>query len=90
MANVGELPYEVLVTAPKFGLREEIEFAPVFVLKTTFQKEIWRPLRTGCNEKRAARTKFVVFQLLIGLVPFDIIITFAVAFVVAPRIYRCA
>ena len=40
MANVGELPYEVLGTAPKFGLREEIEFAPVFVLKTTLQKEI--------------------------------------------------
>ena len=40
MANVGELPYEVLRTAPKFGVREEIEFAPVFVLKTTLQKEI--------------------------------------------------
>ena len=40
MANVGELPYEVLGTAPKFGLREEIEFAPVFVLKTTLQNEI--------------------------------------------------
>ena len=90
MANVGELPYEVLGTAPKFGLREEIEFAPVFVLKTTLQEEIWLRVRTGCNEKRAARTKFVVFQLLIGLVPFDIIIAFAVAFVVAPRIYRCA
>ena len=40
MANVGELPYEVLATAPNFGLREEIEFAPVFVLKTTLQEEI--------------------------------------------------
>ena len=40
MANVGELPYGVLGTAPKFGLREEIEFAPVFVLKITLQEEI--------------------------------------------------
>ena len=24
MANIGELPYQVLGTAPKFGLREEI------------------------------------------------------------------
>ena len=40
MANEGELPYEVLGTAPKFGLREEIEFVPVIVLKTTLQKEI--------------------------------------------------
>ena len=29
MANIGELPYGVLGTAPKFGLREEIEFVPV-------------------------------------------------------------
>ena len=30
MANIGELPYGVLGTAPKFGLREETEFVPVF------------------------------------------------------------
>ena len=30
MANKGDLPYGVLGTSPKFGLREEIEFAPVF------------------------------------------------------------
>ena len=29
MPNIGELPYGVLGTAPKFGLREEIEFVPV-------------------------------------------------------------
>ena len=40
IANISELPYGVLGTAPKFGVREEIEFAPVFVLKTTLQKEI--------------------------------------------------
>ena len=30
MANKGDLPYGVLGTSPKFGLREETEFAPVF------------------------------------------------------------
>ena len=30
MANIGELLYGVLETAPKYGLREEIEFVPVF------------------------------------------------------------
>ena len=30
MANKGEPPYGVLGTAPNFGLREEIEFVPVF------------------------------------------------------------
>ena len=30
MENIGELPYGVLGTAPKFGLREEIEYAPAF------------------------------------------------------------
>ena len=29
MANIGELPYGILGTAPKFGLREEIEFVSV-------------------------------------------------------------
>ena len=28
--NIGELQYGVLGTAPKFGLREEIKFVPVF------------------------------------------------------------
>ena len=30
MANKGELPYGVLGNVPKFGLREEIKFVPVF------------------------------------------------------------
>jgi len=56
------------------------------------QKEIERLDRTGCKVRRAARAKFVVFQLLIGLVSFDVLIavTVAVAFVVTPRIYRRA
>ena len=42
VAKVGELPYRVLGTAPKFGLREKIEFVPVCLRpgQTTPQKEI--------------------------------------------------
>ena len=32
MENIGELPYGVLGTVPKFGLREEIEFVPLLTL----------------------------------------------------------
>ena len=35
MENIGELPYGVLGTVPKFGLREEIEFVPLL----TFSKQ---------------------------------------------------
>ena len=53
MANIGELPYGVLGTAPKFGLQ------------TTSQKEIfYGGVRTGCKEKRAGRSKFVVFSVI--------------------------
>ena len=43
-------------------------------------------VHTGCKEKHAARAKFVVFHLLIGLIA----VAVTVAFVVALRIYRCA
>ena len=59
-------------TAPKFGLREEIEF--------------YGGVRTGCKKKRFGREKFVVFHLLIEIIAAAV----TVAFVVAPRIYRCA
>ena len=53
MANIGELPYGVLGTAPKFGLQ------------TASQKEIfYGGVRTGCKEKRAGRSKFVVFSFI--------------------------
>ena len=35
MENIGELPFGVLGTVPKFGLREEIEFVPLL----TFSKQ---------------------------------------------------
>ena len=53
MANIGELPYVFLGTAPKFGLQ------------TTSQKEIfYGGVRTGCKEKRAGRSKFVAFSFI--------------------------
>ena len=89
MANIGELPYGVLGTAPKFGLQ------------TTWQKEIfYGGVRTGCKEERAGRSKFVVFSFIywahcrrrrsLGREETLATQAIAVAFVVAPRIYRCA
>ena len=93
MANIGKLPNGVLGTAPKFGFREEIEL--VFVSMSSKQCHK-RKFNVGFvqvfKEKRAARAKFVVFHLLIGLVSFDVLIAVAatVTFIVAARIYRCA
>ena len=89
MANIGELPYGVLGTAPKFGPQ------------TTWQKEIFYDgVRTGCKEKRAGCSKFVVFSFIYwahcrrrrSLRREETLATqaIAVAFVVVPRIYRCA
>ena len=63
VANIGELPYRVLGTAPMFGLREEVEFVSVCLRpgQTKSQKEIQRRVHTGCKEKRATRAKFVLF-----------------------------
>ena len=49
----------------------------VYVPQTTSQKEIQRCVRSGCKEKVAARAKFVVFHLLIGLVSFDVFVAAA-------------
>ena len=75
MSNTGELE-RVLGTAPKFGLEKKLNLSLCL-----------RPgVRTGCKEERAARAKFDVFHLLTGLIAVDV----TVAFVVAPKIYRCA
>ena len=93
MANISQLLDRDLGTASKFGLREEIEL--VFV-STSSKQCRKRKFNVGFvqvfKEKRAARAKFVVFHLLIGLVSFDVVISVAatIAFVVAPGIYRCA
>ena len=90
MANVGELPYRVLETAPKFRLREEIEFFPVGLRpgQTTSQKEILRRVHTGWKENRATCAKFVVFYLLIGFVSFHVLVAVAVAVAAAAVVAR--
>ena len=37
----------------------------LYVLQTTSQKEIYSGVRTGCKEKRAGRSKFVVFFIYV-------------------------
>ena len=76
MANIGELPYRV----PSWDSQRKLNLSLcVYVLQTTSQKEIYCRVHTGCKEKRATRAKFVVFYLLIGLVPFDVLVAIAVA-----------
>ena len=88
MANISQLPDGDLGTAPKFGLREEIEL--VFV-STSSKQCRKRKFNVGFvqvfKEKRAARAKFVVFHLLIGLVSFDVVISVAAT---VARLRRCS
>ena len=66
---------------------QHFPFCPcVYVLQTTAPKEIYDRVRTGCKEKRTGYAKFVVFHLRIGLIA----VAVTVAFIAAPRIYRCA
>ena len=63
MANMGELPYGVLETAPKFGSAKKLNLSRVYVLQTTTQNEFfYGGVRTSCKKKRAGRAKFVVFS----------------------------
>ena len=82
------MAYLVLGNALKFGLREEIELVFVFMSSEQRRKRKFNFVFVQVLKNRAARAKFVVFHLLIGLVSFDVLIAFT--FVVAPRIYRHA
>ena len=88
MANISQLLDGDLTTASKFGLREEIEL--VFV-STSSKQCRKRKFNVGFvqvfKEKRAARAKFVVFHLLIGLVSFDVVISVAAT---VARLRRCS
>ena len=87
MANIDEFPYGVLGPHASSNSEKKLNSfgSCVYVLQQ-------HRVRTGFKEKRTGRAKFVVFHLLIGLVSIDVLIAVAitVAFVVAPRIYRCA
>ena len=86
MANVGKLPNGVLGTALKFGLSEEIEFVPVFTSSKQRRKGNFFTVVFVQFVKKSALDlqNLLFFHSLFG------IISVAVAFVVAPRIYRCA
>ena len=58
----------------------------VYVLQTTAQKEIKKVVFVQVAKKSAGLAKFVVFHLLITFIA----VAVTVAFLVAPRIYRCA
>jgi len=61
MANIGELPYGVLGTGPKFGLSKETEFVAVFTSSKQRRKRkfFYGVVRTGCKKLRPGRAKFV-------------------------------
>ena len=63
MANIDELPYGVLGTAPKIGSAKKLNLSlclrpPNNVAKGNFL----RLVRTGCKEKRTGPAKFAVFS----------------------------
>ena len=91
MANIDEVPYGVLGPHASSNSEKKLNSFGSCVYVASKQRRV----RTGFKEKRAAHAKFVVFHhfhLLIGLVSIGVLIAVAatVAFVVAPRIYRCA
>ena len=88
MANIDEVPYGVLGSHASSNSEKKLNSFGSCVYVASKQRRV----RTGFKEKRAAHAKFVVFHLLIGLVSIGVLIAVAitVAFVVAPRIYRCA
>ena len=85
MVNIGEFLYRVLETAPKFGLREEIEFVPMYLrLGKQHRKRKFSVLFIQVVKKSALHVQnLLFFYLLIGLVSFDVLVAVAVA-VAAP------
>jgi len=67
MANVGELPYGVLGTAPKFGLREEIEFVPVFTSSKQCRKRKFNVVFEQDEKESAMHVQnLLFFNYLLG------------------------
>ena len=70
MANIGELPYGVYVTAPKFGLREETEFVPVFTSSKRRRKRKFTVLFVQVVKKSALDVQnLLLFIYLLGSLP---------------------
>ena len=57
IANISELPYGVLGTAPKFGVREEIEFVPVFTSSKQCRKKKKKNV-TSCSYRLKRKTRW--------------------------------
>ena len=68
MANIGELPYGILGTAPKFGLRKEKEFVPAFTSSKQSRKRKFNVVFVQVVKKSALHVQNFCFHLLIGLV----------------------
>ena len=63
MANIGELPYGVLGTAPKFGSAKKLNLPLSLRPPNNVAKgNIYGGVRTSCKKKRPGRAKFVVFS----------------------------
>ena len=69
MANIGELPYGVLGTPPKFGLREEIEFVTVFTSSKQRRKRKFKAVFVKVVKKRTLHVIYllVLFRLTFSL-----------------------
>ena len=69
MADIGELPKGVLRTAPKFGLREEIEFVPVFTPSKQRRKRNFTVVFLQVVKKSALDVQNSFFIYFLGLLP---------------------
>ena len=95
MANIGELSTGSWGPHPGSDSEKILNwFLYVFTSSRQRRKRKFNVVFVQVFKKSAldACAKFVVFHLLTGFVSFDVLIAVAVtvAFVVAPRIYRCA
>ena len=86
MANIGELPYGVLGTAPKFGSAKKLNLSlRLRPLKQRRKRKFFTVVFVQVVKKSVLDVQnFLFFLLLIGLIA----VAVTVAFVVAPRIYR--
>ena len=69
MEDIGELPKGVLRTAPKFGLREEIEFVPVFTPYKQRRKRTFTVVFLQVVKKSALDVQNLFFIYFLGLLP---------------------
>ena len=71
MANIGQLPYGVLGTPPKFGLREETEFVAVFTSSKQRRKRKFKAVFVKVVKKSTLHVIYLLglFRLTFSLPP---------------------